>query len=96
MSDPARIERRKPWKVIMRGGSPNVVLEWDGTPIDDLHPDTAIDIAIALYDSAKLQKRKFGLAPRVHGFAKLTDAVADELEMQRRKDHTAAFAKPSL
>lgn len=80
-----------PFRVLIQN-QVDVVLEIGGRALPAMSPDTAIDIAIGLKHAAKLVKERMGMPKRVHGIADLTDAVADEREIQRMRDGTAAFA----
>jgi hypothetical protein len=71
-----------------------VVLTIDGTP-KPMTYDTANKLAVMLRGYGKMAKQNAGdLSVRPIGFANLTDAVAEELKLQRRRDGTAAFRAP--
>lgn len=54
--------------------------------------DTANRLAVLLRGHGKIAKQNAGdFSVRPIGFANLTDAVAEELKIQRRRDGTAAF-----
>jgi hypothetical protein len=69
----------------------NVVLTINGTPLQMTY-DTANRLAVSLRGYGKMAKRNAGdMSVRVLGFAHLTDAVAEELKVQKRRDGSAAF-----
>ena len=75
-----------------RPGGVVVVLTINGTKLP-MSYDTANKLAVLLRGHGKIAKQNAGdLSTKVIGFANLTDAVADELKFQRRRDGTAAFA----
>lgn len=86
-----KLQRLGIWKVKIRGV--DVVLEIGGRDTDPMHPDTAIDIGLALYTAGRDVKKRHHMGATVHGIARLTDAVADEREMQKSRDGTAVFAR---
>lgn len=58
--------------------------------------DTANKMAVMLRGMARKAKRNAGdHSLKIVGFADLTDAVADELKAQRKRDGTAIFVGPS-
>jgi hypothetical protein len=72
-------------------GGCNVLLTINGTKLP-LTYDTANRLAVMLRGYGKMAKHNAGdLTVKPIGFANLTDAVADELKLQRVKDRTAAF-----
>ncbi len=85
-----KLLRGTPYQVLVRGT--DVVLSIKGKELV-LHPDTALDMAMGLKHAARIAKKKAGLPPVPHGIADLTDAVADEREIQKSRDGTAVFAK---
>ena len=87
-----RLQVGTPFRVLIRN-EVDVVLEIGGKELPAMSPDTAIDMAIGLKHAGKLVKERQGLPKRVHGIADLTDAVADEREMQRTRDGTAIFGR---
>jgi hypothetical protein len=55
---------------------------------------TALKLAVFLYHSGKVAKKAAGdESKRIIGVADLTDANADELEVQFNRDRTAVFAR---
>ena len=85
-----KLLRGTPYEILVRGI--DVVLKIKGKELV-LHPDTALDMAMGFKHAARLAKKKAGLPPVVHGIADLTDAVADEREIQKSRDGTAVFAR---
>jgi hypothetical protein len=68
-----------------------VVLEINGTKLP-MSYNTAIDLAVMLRGYSKQAKANAGdVSTRVLGFANLTDAVTEELRIQKSRDGTAAF-----
>ncbi len=86
------IMRRKPFRILIRN-EVDVILELNGRELDPMHPDMAIDIAVGLNHAGRLIKERKGMAKTWHGIARLTDAEADERQMQVSKDGTAAFGR---
>lgn len=75
-------------------GGAVVVLTINGTALR-MSYDTANQLAVMLRGYGRTAKQNAGdLTTRVIGFANLTDAVADELRIQRRRDNTAGFTTP--
>lgn len=75
------------------GGSV-VVLTINGTQLP-MSYDTANKLAVMLRGYGKMAKQNAGdMSIRPIGFANLTDAVLDELQIQRRRDRTAVFRAP--
>jgi hypothetical protein len=71
-----------------------VVLTINGTQLS-MSYDTANKLAVMLRGYGKMAKHNAGdISVRPIGFANLTDAVAEELSFQRRRDGTAAFRAP--
>lgn len=69
--------------VVLRIGSRAVSLDYD----------TANRLAVLLRGQARMAKRAAGdQSVKVIGFADLTDAVLDELRVQKSRDATAAFS----
>lgn len=72
-------------------GGVTVVLMINGTRLPMTY-DTANKIAVMLRGYGKMAKANAGdLTVRPIGFANLTDGVAEELKLQKRRDGTAAF-----
>lgn len=70
-----------------------VVLKVNGAPIE-MSYDTANKLAVMLRGYGKMAKQNAGdVSTKVVGFANLTDAVREELRIQRSRDGTAAFIR---
>jgi hypothetical protein len=68
-----------------------VVLTINGTQLP-MSYDTANRLAVMLRGYGREAKRNAGdVSTKVIGFANLTDAVLDELQIQKRRDGTAVF-----
>lgn len=80
------------YEVGLNPGNDTVVrLVINGTPLD-MSYDTAFKLAVSLRGYSKIAKQNAGdISIKAAGFANLTDAVAEELKIQRRRDGTAAF-----
>lgn len=69
----------------------NVALTINGTTFV-MSYDFANRLAVLLRGHGKMAKRNAGdCSTKVIGFANLTDAVADEIKAQKRRDGTAGF-----
>ncbi len=91
----AKLLRGTPFSTARRGV--DVVLKVGGNELV-LHPDTAIDIAMGLYQAARLAKTHAGLAPIAHGIADLTDGTAEARKLEKTRDGSAVFGllRPAL
>lgn len=85
-----KLLRGTPYDILVRGV--DVVLSINGKELV-LHPDTALDMAMGFKHAARIAKKKAGLPPVRHGIADLTDATADEREIQKSRDSTAVFGR---
>ena len=75
-----------------QAGGVKVMLTINGRALDPISYDTANQLAVLLRGYGKLAKQNAGdLSLKVIGFPNLTDAVTEELRIQRRRDGTAAF-----
>jgi len=77
------------FRVLIRGT--DIVLEIDGREVPAFSPDKALDIAVGLNYAAKRVKQRYNMGVVAHGIADLTDAVADERQIQKNRDGTASF-----
>ena len=69
--------------VVLTIGNRSVVLDYD----------TANRLAVLLRGNGKIAKRNAGdVSTKVIGFANLTDAVLDELHVQKSRDNSAAYS----
>ena len=85
-----RLLRGTPYQVVVR--DTDIVLQINGRDALVLPYDEAIRMCIGLRHGVRIAKKNAGISGvQMYGFADLTDAVADELEMQKSRDGTAVY-----
>lgn len=86
-----KLLRGTPYSIVVRNEL--VVLQIKGEDVLVLDTDEAVRMCLGLRHGVRIARKNKGEKPKLFGFADLTDAVADELELQKSRDGTAVFAK---
>ena len=89
------VMRNTPFAFVVRGE--NVVFQLDGRDALTVHWTLANKFAHLWRHSARKAKQNAGDAGvQIIGFAELTDANMDELQLQKSRDGTAVFAAGAI